>query len=365
MNFRTAILRASLACALTSFGFAQSFNVDVGANIAFPTPPMGFPGAAGQPGWWNPVDGAAVNVFLRNLMNITTLARVSVAGGNGNFEFDHPGTFGAFEDLLDDAQDVGPGGVPAFWTFTNLQNGLYEVTTYAWAPDSATYVTNVTAPCSSDAPELVGGGWAGVFVRGDQYAVHRIAVTSGTFTIEVRSQSGSATVNGFQLKKLEPAGIPGCFGDGTDWPCPCGNFGLLGRGCENSFGTGGGLLEGFGEAVVSADTLMLAATHMPPTAPMLFFQGTAPIGGGGGVFGAPFGDGLRCVGGVVVRLADMSSVCGSSSYPRSSDASISVLGGIPAAGGVRFYQAWYRNVVAFCTPDGFNLTNGLQITWVP
>ena len=35
------------------------------------------------------------------------------------------------------------------------------------------------------------------------------------------------------------------------------------------------------------------------------------------------------------------------------------------AGGTRVYQAWYRNVMAFCTPSGFNLTNGLSLTWTP
>jgi hypothetical protein len=45
---------------------------------------------------------------------------------------------------------------------------------------------------------------------------------------------------------------------------------------------------------------------------------------------------------------------------------VSVLGQIPAAGGTRYYQAWYRNAIAaWCTPERFNLTSGLQIDWVP
>jgi hypothetical protein len=35
------------------------------------------------------------------------------------------------------------------------------------------------------------------------------------------------------------------------------------------------------------------------------------------------------------------------------------------APGNRTYQVWYRNSAAFCTPDVFNLSNGLVVTWVP
>lgn len=355
-------------CALTALAVkapAQSFNLDVGANVAFPTPPPGYPAAAVQPGWWNAVPGNAFNLPLRDLINLTTLARVSVAGGLGNFEFDHPGTVGPAEDLLDDGQNVGGAGALTMWTFTGLQTGLYEVTTYAWAPDSALYVSDVTAPCSSDATQAVGGAWPGALVRGINYSVHRVAVTVGSLVLQVRADTGFGSVNGFQLKKLPETGTAGCFGDGTDWPCPCGNLGDPGRGCENSFGTGGGLLEAFGVADVSADALVLVATHLPPTAPTLFYQGTVPIGGGGGVFGAPFGDGLRCVGGVVIRLGDRAAACGSCTYPATGDLAVSVKGLVPAAGGVRYYQAWYRNNVAFCTVDSFNLTNGLQVAWAP
>jgi hypothetical protein len=32
---------------------------------------------------------------------------------------------------------------------------------------------------------------------------------------------------------------------------------------------------------------------------------------------------------------------------------------------LRYYQVWYRNVAPFCTPEAYNLTNGLVVTWVP
>jgi non-ribosomal peptide synthetase component F len=54
-----------------------------------------------------------------------------------------------------------------------------------------------------------------------------------------------------------------------------------------------------------------------------------------------------------------------SQYPSGNDQPISVRGQIPLTGGFRTYQAWYRNAAPYCTPSTFNLTNGLQLTWLP
>jgi hypothetical protein len=39
--------------------------------------------------------------------------------------------------------------------------------------------------------------------------------------------------------------------------------------------------------------------------------------------------------------------------------------GLVAAPGGRVYQIWYRDAAPFCTPDGWNLTNALDVIWVP
>ena len=154
-----------------------------------------------------------------------------------------------------------------------------------------------------------------------------------------------------------------CFGDGTGTPCPCGNAGAPGHGCENSFATGGALLTASGSAQVSNDTLLLSGLGMPPTGFALYFQGDSQIAGGAGL---PFGDGLRCVGGTTIRLGTKTSIGGASSYGGpAGDTPVSVMGMIPAAGGTRHYQIWYRNNAAFCTPSTFNLSNALTIEWFP
>jgi len=38
---------------------------------------------------------------------------------------------------------------------------------------------------------------------------------------------------------------------------------------------------------------------------------------------------------------------------------------VPGAGAIRVYQAWYRNAASFCTVSTFNLTNGLEVVWLP
>jgi hypothetical protein len=47
-----------------------------------------------------------------------------------------------------------------------------------------------------------------------------------------------------------------------------------------------------------------------------------------------------------------------------SDQSVSQRGQVQQPGS-RYYQAWYRNAAAYCSPGTFNLTNGLDVTWTP
>jgi plastocyanin len=168
--------------------------------------------------------------------------------------------------------------------------------------------------------------------------------------------TGTITVNG-------PAstGTPNCFGDGSGTACPCGNNSAVGAqlGCLNSLGNGGSLTAS-GTASVSADTVVFTGSGMPSSS-ALYFQGTTAVGGGAG---AAFGDGLRCAGGSVIRLALKTNVSGTSSYPTGGDPSASVKGGA-AAGSTFEYQVWYRNAGAFCSASTFNLSNGYSVTWTP
>jgi hypothetical protein len=161
---------------------------------------------------------------------------------------------------------------------------------------------------------------------------------------------------------LGGAGFPTyCAGDGTATPCPCGNAGAPGNGCANSIDANGGHIGATGGASLANDTLVLAGSGMPDSS-ALYFQGTGQANGG---LGLVFGDGLRCAGGSIVRLVTRANVAGASQYPGPGDPPVSVRGLVPAGGGVRTYQIWYRNAAAYCTPDTFNLTNAVEVSWQP
>jgi hypothetical protein len=157
-------------------------------------------------------------------------------------------------------------------------------------------------------------------------------------------------------------GTPYCLGDGSGTACPCGNNSVVGngQGCLSSLGVGGKLAAS-GSPSVTNDSLVLAGTSMPNSS-CLYFQGTTQLASGAG---AVFGDGLRCAGGTVIRLGTKTNVAGTSQYPTGADAHVSIKGAIPAGGGTRTYQVWYRNAAVFCTPSTFNLTNGLSLAWMP
>jgi hypothetical protein len=216
---------------------------------------------------------------------------------------------------------------------------------------------------------LVPGGICPLVFQSDQGGTYFISDTgnfqlgdhvlvSGTFAL---CPTVCTITNGCILQNtIVPCstGTPICPGDGTGTACPCANSGAAWHGCANSVNANGGLLAATGNASVSADTLVVTGSGMPNAA-VLYFQGTQTVGGGAGTV---FGDGLRCAQAIVIRLGSKINAGGASHYPESGDATISVRG-VDAPGDVRFYQAWYRNAAAFCTPSTFNLTNGLQVTW--
>ncbi len=152
-----------------------------------------------------------------------------------------------------------------------------------------------------------------------------------------------------------------CSGDGTANSCPCGNTGASGHGCPSSVFPQGAVLGSSGIARVAFDNLVLLGSAMPNSS-ALYYQGINQQSGGQGTL---FGDGLRCAGGSVIRLGTKSNSGNASQYPSAGDADISVRGAVPAAGGMRTYQVWYRNAATFCTPSTFNLTNGLSVQWIP
>ena len=190
---------------------------------------------------------------------------------------------------------------------------------------------------------------------------------AGSVTIETFTVAGSVAI---AADVPGSSGAPGeilCSGDGIDpaaAPCPCANAGALQHGCANSQVAAGARLASSGTA--SPDTVVLTASGELPTALSIFLQGDQVLSPG-----VPFGDGVRCAGGALRRLASDNAVGGTVSFPGPGDPSITArsaaLGDPIAPGSTRWYQTYYRDPdLGFCpapSGDSWNVTNALRIAW--
>jgi hypothetical protein len=169
-------------------------------------------------------------------------------------------------------------------------------------------------------------------------------------------------IDGALFQAFEGGDVHGfCYsGDNTSIACPCGNSGNFGHGCANASNAQGALLGALGVPSSVDDSLVLHSSGMPANATCIFLQGTATSSG------VVFGDGVRCAAGTLIRLATKTSAGGQASYPGAGDLPITAKGFVPPSGGMRAYQAWYRdNNASFCTSATFNISSGLIVNWAP
>ena len=192
------------------------------------------------------------------------------------------------------------------------------------------------------------------------FRFNEIGVRSGGTTFAGGTFNGGFEFDAINLSAGAPDPSVGtAFCEGAGGVCPCGNDndGSLGAaGCANGSSAGGCALKGTGTNSVTAGDLVLEAVGMVPSQPGLFFQGNNAINSGNG---NPFGDGLRCAGGGVVRLE---VVFGAADGSGASSVNIASKGGC-AAGDTKRYQLWSRDPITSPCGSNFNLSNGLEITW--
>jgi hypothetical protein len=199
----------------------------------------------------------------------------------------------------------------------------------------------------------------------------RFGVGSAAFGPDGAIASGGYTTgtnpNAVVIQVRQEA-LPFCFGDGASGTCPCNNQSAAGdgQGCANSIGAAARLVNQ-GDASLTNDTLVLTSSGELPTTLSVFAQGSAQA------VPLPFGDGISCTGGNVLRLYSKHASAGSASAPASGDPTVSArssaLGDTIAAGSRRYYQVFYRDPsTTFCSaPAGstFNASSALSILWVP
>jgi hypothetical protein len=284
-------------------------------------------------------------------------ATPTVISGSGTFPFDNSNTTTGVQGQNNNCTGVIDNDEWFAWTAS--QGGTATVTTCNGispsAPDTDTTIAIYSGAGCPAGPEIACNDDS----CGLESTVSFPTVCGQTYTMQLgRYPGASATFGTFAITEsgtpCGPPAVPYCFGDGTGTPCPCGNNGAAGNGCASSVSAGGAHLSTSGLSLLANDTLVLSGTAMPNSS-CLYFQGTTQIG-------VAFGDGLRCAGGAVTRLATKTNAGGASQYPAAGDLPIHVKGGV-AAPGTRTYQVWYRNAASFCTPATFNLTNGVLITW--
>ncbi|MFT4540889.1 MAG: hypothetical protein ACI841_004037 [Planctomycetota bacterium] len=152
-------------------------------------------------------------------------------------------------------------------------------------------------------------------------------------------------------------------GGGIDCFCSagaaCNNGSADARGCGNSTGYGARLMASGSPSVIN-DDLELIMTPLPPNQFGIFFMGT-------GTVSAPFGDGLRCVGGNTFRYPIINSnLPGTSTFNSVVGHSGSNFGtpGQIVGGATWHFQGWFRDPHGPCG-SAFNLTNRLSVTFQP
>jgi hypothetical protein len=137
--------------------------------------------------------------------------------------------------------------------------------------------------------------------------------------------------------------------------CPCSNPGLPDTGCDIQQLTGGVRLNLLQQQTSPQNRVTWNGTGFPAaTSPASIVIRAADLDTASPVV---FGDGLRCIGTPLVRLAATFASGGSITHTHGH--------GTGAGSGTFYYQLWFRNTpIMFCNPTAaFNLSNGRTLTW--
>ncbi len=204
----------TLAAALVTPAAAQSINIDFGPPNT--GPPASYR-AAGIEGTWNSFEAIdpAVTYPLLDVNGLLTGATLKQFGGTEivQAELDGPGDpKGGDRILLRDAM-VTHSMIESCLFFNGLQDGTYEVTTYAWMPTAPSTKNNVHVD-DPDFPNpgvyvLVGGEWLGEHQEELTYARHIREVNNGFLGPHSGVPSGGdyvtgAALNGIQVRFMTP-----------------------------------------------------------------------------------------------------------------------------------------------------------------
>jgi len=179
---------------------ASGQNINIDYDVTFGTPSPAYGAGAAQPGIWNnPAGGVTTAQPLVDITGTPTTATIRMVAANFGLSFDNVGTSGDDQALMDDGLDLGGTGSTDTFLIEHLSAGTYSVYTYAWAPDSATYVTSVDV--NGTGLQNCGGAWPGAQTLGITYTQHDniVVPADGTITIVTATVTTFSTITGIQL----------------------------------------------------------------------------------------------------------------------------------------------------------------------
>ena len=276
---------------------------------------------------------------------------------------------------------------------------------WSWAVTSPTLpAPNTDGPLIKGVPGTCSGTDGTIFDHGTASVSYPGNYTqTGNFPVDTDPGTGMLSANAFRLDGVTAA--PGCYiftaapfasfhlelysdpvcaapepGTAFCFPtvsgviaCPCGNNPVSpDRGCDNSLSTGGARLDATGIGSVTNDTVQLLASGERPNVLSIFLQGNSLFANG-----VPFGDGVRCAGGQLLRLntgGTNADAGGNVTYPDPGHTNpitvqAQALGQPIFAGDIRYYQTYYRDPnLVFCPPpqgNSWNVTSAYEIVWQP
>lgn len=209
MSHKRGFLTLAAAAALAlAPAMAQSINIDLGP--AGTEPPSSY-AAAGLPGVWQKFPATQWGLYY-NLVGLDgnpVAARVRQIGGT---EIVQTGLGGPGQPQGGDAILLGDALVTHQLEnclfFVSLENGTYEVLSYAWMPTAPSTLSEVWLDFHPDRL-LIGGAWPGEFVQGAVYARHIFQTSNGQINMHSGIPSGGnanpgAALNGIQLRRMVP-----------------------------------------------------------------------------------------------------------------------------------------------------------------
>jgi hypothetical protein len=208
-----------MVCALASVAMGQAINIDFGRD----TPPPPTYAGVGLPGVWNSIEATHTSIsnpeFVYNLVDIhgqPTGVTLHQFGGTELVEAEDPSVTGDHAELLNDCVVTYSQNLETCLFVDGLENGEYEVISYAWMPNHPEARARVRLDFNPTVV-TVGGAWIGNHRLRTTYAIHTVQVTTGFMGLHSGNSPGGdlevgAAYNGVQIRRL----IHGVAGDFND-----------------------------------------------------------------------------------------------------------------------------------------------------